>query len=208
MKDIPLGAKVECSDGHCGESGIIILNPETRQITHFVVQDRSLPDQDQRLVPIDQVVETSRNRIRLSCTRAELASMDHFIETYYTHTEKEPQIDWPVDDTVRAVPRATLTEPRYAREEVEQIPPGEIAVRRGTKVAARDGSVGNVDELVVDSETGHISHMVVEVGHLWARKELAVPVSAVDYLFEDTVYLKIGKKEVEALPTVPVKRHA
>jgi hypothetical protein len=49
--------------------------------------------------------------------------------------------------------------------------------------------------------------MVVEVGHLWAKKELAVPVSEVDYLFEDTVYLKIAKKEVEALPTVPVKRH-
>jgi hypothetical protein len=38
MKDIPLKAKVECADGPCGESGIVILNPETRDATHFVAQ--------------------------------------------------------------------------------------------------------------------------------------------------------------------------
>ena len=92
MKDIPLDAQVECADGPCGESGIVILNPETRVVTHFVVQDKALPHRDKRLVLIDQVVETSRNLIRLSCTKAELA------------------------------------------------------VRRGTKVAARDDNVGQVAE--------------------------------------------------------------
>jgi hypothetical protein len=34
-----------------------------------------------------------------------------------------------------------------------------------------------------------------------------VPVSAIDYLFEDTVYLKLDKSAIEQLPTVPVRRH-
>lgn len=207
MTEIPLKAKVECVDGPCGESDIVILNPDTRQVTHFVVQDRRLPDHDQRLVPMDQVVETSHDRIRLNCTRAELASMDHFVDSHYTRTEEEPTIDWPVDDTVRSVPRATLTAPRYAREKVEHIPPGELAVRRGTKVAAKDGNVGQVGELVVDPDSGHISHLVLEEGHLWARKEVTLPVSAIDYFLEDTVYLKLSKQEVESLPAVPIKRH-
>lgn len=207
MKDIPLEAQVECADGPCGESGIVILNPETREVTHFVVQDRALPDREQRLVPIDQVVETSRSLIRLRCTKAELAAMDHFIDTHYEAIHHEPTIDYPVDFTARSVPRATLTEPRYASETVEHIPPGELAVRRGTKVAARDGHVGQVAELVLNPDTGHISHFVLEEGHLWGKKEVTVPVSAIDYLLEKTVYLKLNRKEVESLPTVPVKRH-
>jgi sporulation protein YlmC with PRC-barrel domain len=207
MRDIPLEAKVECAHGPCGESGIVILNPETREVTHFVVQDKALPDRDLRLVPIDQVLETSRNRIRLKCTKSELAAMDHFVETHYAPTHHEPIIDYPVDFTVRSVPRATLTEPRYASETVEHIPPGELALHRGTKVAARDGRVGRVNELVLDPESGHISHLVMEEGHLWGKKEITVPVSAIDYLFEDTVYLKLDKSAIEQLPTVPVRRH-
>ena len=180
---------------------------EMVNLTHFVVQDRSLPDRDQRLVSIDQVVETSRDRIRLVCTKADLASMDHFVDTHYVPAQKEPSIDWPVDYTVRSVPRATLTEPRYDRKKMERIPPGALAVRRGTKVAAKDGLVGHVGELVLDAETGHISHMILQEGHLWAKKEVTLPVSEIDYLLEDTVYLKLDKREVESLPAVPVKRH-
>jgi sporulation protein YlmC with PRC-barrel domain len=134
--------------------------------------------------------------------------MDHFIESHYSPTQHEPSIDWPVDDTIRSVPRATLTGYQFAREMTEHIPPGELAVRQGTKVAARDGTLGHVGELVLNPETGHISHLVLEEGHLWAKKEVAVPVSAIDYLLEDTVYLKLDKREVESLPTVQVKRHA
>jgi sporulation protein YlmC with PRC-barrel domain len=208
MKDVPLGAEVECVDGPCGESSVIILNPETREITHLVVKDRKLPDRDQRLVAVDQVAETQRHSIRLRCTRAELASMDHFLETQYVATQSDPGIDWPVDYTTRSVPRATLTQHRYAMEEVEHIPPGELAVRRGGKVAATDGVVGHVGELVVDPESRHISHLVLEEGHLWAKREITLPVSAVDRLIEDTVYLKFDRQEVAALPAVPVKRHA
>ena len=92
-------------------------------------------------------------------------------------------------------------------ETVEHIPPGELAVHHGTKVAARDGRLGHVAELVLDLDTGHISHFVLEEGHLWGKKEVTVPVTAIDYLLENTVYLKLDKKEVESLPAVPVKRH-
>jgi sporulation protein YlmC with PRC-barrel domain len=207
MIDIPAYAKVECADGPCGESSTIILNPTTREVSHFVVQDKSFPDRDQRLVPVDQVVETSRSLIRLRCTRAELAGMDHFFDSHYTATQKEPAIDWSVDYTTRSVPRATLTGRRYAEETVEHIPPGELAVGRGTRVEATDGHVGHVAELVVDPSSGHISHLVLEKGHLWGKKEVTLPVSAIDFGGEDAVYLKLDRKAIEQLPAVPVRRH-
>jgi hypothetical protein len=207
MRRIPLEAMVECADGPCGESGIVIRNLETRELTHFVVQDRALPDRDQRLVPFDQLVETSLNRVRMKCTKYELAAMDHFVNSHHALIHHEPTIDYPVDFAFRTVPRAALTEPWYASETVEHIPPGELVVGRATKAAARDGRVGHVSELVLDPESGHISHMVMEEGHLRGKEEVTVPVSAIDYLFEDTVYLKLDKSAIEQLPTVPVRRH-
>jgi hypothetical protein len=43
-------------------------------------------------------------------------------------------------------------------------------------------------------------------GHLWGKKEVTIPVSAVDFADADTVYLKLDKKDVKALPAVSVKR--
>jgi uncharacterized membrane protein/sporulation protein YlmC with PRC-barrel domain len=90
--------------------------------------------------------------------------------------------------------------------EEERIPVGELAVRRGTRVAATDGQVGKVGELLVDPTSEHITHLVLLEGHLWGKKEITLPVSAIDRLEDDTVYLKLDKRAVELLPAIPVKR--
>ena len=59
-----------------------------------------------------------------------------------------------------------------------QIPPGELAVRRGTRVEATDGYVGKVDEFVVNPDNGHITHLVMREGHLWGKKDVTIPLSA------------------------------
>ena len=104
-------------------------------------------------------------------------------------------------------PWATPMEVSYVEEVVERIPPGELAVRRGTRVEATDGHVGQVGEFVVEPESGHITHLILLEGHLWAKKEVTLPLSAIDHSEGDTVYLNLDKKAVEALPSVPVRRH-
>jgi len=44
-------------------------------------------------------------------------------------------------------------------------------------------------------------------GHLWGQKDVTIPVSEIDHLEENTIYLKLNKKEVEALPSVPINLH-
>ena len=87
-----------------------------------------------------------------------------------------------------------------------QIPPGELAVRRGTRVEATDGFVGKVDEFLVNPETGHITHLVMREGHLWGQKDVTIPLSAMAESREGTVFLKLTKQQIESLPTVPVHR--
>jgi len=51
---------------------------------------------------------------------------------------------------------------------VEIVPAGELAIHRGDPVRATDGQVGHVGEFIVDSDSGYISHMVLQKGHLGA----------------------------------------
>ena len=66
--------------------------------------------------------------------------------------------------------------------------------------------VGRVDEFLVDRETEHITHLVLREGHLWGQKDVTIPVSEIERIEEDTVYLKLDKEEIERLPSIPVRR--
>lgn len=85
--DIPIDAKVQCTDGDCGKSIFVIANPITRAVTHFVVKDRNLPENPVRLVPVEKIAEVSSNLIRLNCTRAEVAEMQLFATMDYVEEE-------------------------------------------------------------------------------------------------------------------------
>jgi uncharacterized protein YifN (PemK superfamily) len=73
-------------------------------------------------------------------------------------------------------------------------------------VEATDGYVGRVDEFLVNPESGHITHMVMREGHLWGRKDVIIPLSAMGKTREDTVLVNLNKHQIEALPTFPVHR--
>ena len=56
--------------------------------------------------------------------------------------------------------------------------------------------VGKLDELVVDRQSGEITNVLMREGHLWGNKDLVIPVSAIDWVDADTVYLKLDKADV------------
>ena len=61
----------------------------------------------------------------------------------------------------------------------DRVPKGEVGVRRASAVISADGhSLGEVDGFVVDADE-HITHFVLERGHLWGRKEVTIPIGAV-----------------------------
>jgi uncharacterized membrane protein len=90
-----------------------------------------------------------------------------------------------------------------ANAEVEQLA---SAVQPGARVEATDGRVGVVSELGA-AEVGYdASHFVLQEGHLWGKRVVTLPLSAVDRVKGDTVYLKLDKKPIEKLPTIPLKK--
>ena len=56
--DIPINAKVSCSDGLFGQSTHVIIMPTTENITHVVVVNGAYPETGY-LVPVDRIVEST-----------------------------------------------------------------------------------------------------------------------------------------------------
>jgi uncharacterized membrane protein/sporulation protein YlmC with PRC-barrel domain len=200
MIDIPLNAEVECADGRCGRSTCVIINPATQEVTHFVVKEKRLPHTE-RLVPIAWVEGTTPDLISLRRTKDELAKLEPFIATEFVQSERPRYIDIPFAMWPYVVPESMTVPVKHRR-----IPPDELAVRRGAHVRATDGDVGRVDEFLVDSTNGHITHLVLREGHLWNQKDVTIPVSQIDHVLGDTVYLKLDKEAIQSLPAVPVRR--
>ena len=83
--------------------------------------------------------------------------------------------------------------------EEELIPDGEIAIHRGASIEATDGHIGRVEEFLVNPQDKHLTHLVLQEGHFWHKKELTLPISAIARMDEEYIYLKLNKKAVKAL---------
>jgi sporulation protein YlmC with PRC-barrel domain len=195
--DIPINVDVVCGGAVVGRSTYVVLNPDTEKVTHLVVREKGFPHRE-RLVPVSWVVESDRHRIRLRGTLEELEQQEDFIETEFLPGNPDAALPlWPYEP-IPGVAGMVL--------EHEQVPPGELAVSRGARVKATDGNVGRVDEFVVEPVHGHITHLVLRKGHLWGQKDVTVPISQIDHIEDDTVYLKLDRHAVGALPAVPLRR--
>ena len=205
--EIPLQAQVECTDGVFGRSVYVLIDPVADQVTHMVVREAA--SNTEYIVPVDFVVETIVGTIRLRCSKAKLKKMKPFIKTTFIE-EKVPYRNYGSEmyeiGAYYYAPLVTPVMTMKVPEEHQQIPPGELAISRGTRVEAKDGYIGKVDEFLVNPKNGHISHLVMREGHLWGKKDVIIPLSAMGKTQKDTVYLKLDKHQIESLPTFPLHR--
>ncbi|HXV42834.1 MAG TPA: PRC-barrel domain-containing protein, partial [Anaerolineae bacterium] len=200
MKNIPLAAQVDCSDGPAGQSVSVIVNPATHQATYVVVEEKK-HSHTKRLVPVDQITETRPDSIRLRCTLAELAQMELFAVTNYRQVEIPRYAGGEISMSPYQTPEILIIE-----EEQEFIPAGQRVVRRGTKVMATDGEVGQVDDLILDPTTGVVTHFVLREGHRWGQKDVIMPVSAVKSVEAEAVYLNLDQETIHAMLAIPTKQ--
>ena len=200
MTDIPLKAKVTCTDGDGGKSTAVIINPLSQSITHVVVEY----DYTERIVPLEMIAEADHDSIKLSCTTAELGQMPPFKDVQYIGGEEYYPAYMDAAYTSPYV-GSYPADPMFVSEEL--VPAGELAIHRGDPVEATDGHAGHVGEFVIDFESGHISHLVLRKGHIWGKKEVTLGLDLIDRVEDGVVYLNVDKKAVEKLPAVKVKRH-
>jgi uncharacterized membrane protein/sporulation protein YlmC with PRC-barrel domain len=219
-RELPIDAKVLCTDGEVGRLTDVVVDPVRRRVTHLVVRQDALPAREV-LVPAERIAGSSRTEVRLDCTRDEMAGFPEFTETRYVPASS-PEAQAVIADWQMTMATASYDPYGYqplvlpydvtAGGEVpiteERVPEGELTFSRGARVEDRDSQdVGEVEAFVVDPGDETISHFVLRTGHLAGAREVTLPVSTVTRARGGTVRLALTKQEVEALPAVPARRH-
>jgi sporulation protein YlmC with PRC-barrel domain len=214
---LDLGTRVHCSDASLGELADVVIDPVTKRVTHLVVQPAH-EHGEARLIPVGLAGSGGDGdaEIALRCTADEALALAPIERFAYLQLGEHPVDDPDWDVGVRDV----LAMPYYPASGLgdfggydpnvgmtyDRVPKGEVELRRSSFVTSADGhGVGQVDGFAVDDED-HITHVVLERGHLWGRREVTIPIGAVDRLENDTVILNLSKDEVGALPSVRVHR--
>jgi len=215
MAEIPfmIGASVSCSDGACGEVTRVVINPVSCELTHLVVEPAGRSGLG-RLVPVD-LADASDGEIRLRCTMAEFEKLDAAEETQFVPGTRGYAAYGP--EQVLSQPWVSLGGTTGVEGDVvagvsetvtyDAVPLGEVDVRRGDRVHATDGEIGHVEGLVIDPRNHHVTHVLLQEGHLWGRKEVSIPIGAVTGT-EDGIRLNLTKDDVRDLPPVHIDHPA
>jgi sporulation protein YlmC with PRC-barrel domain len=201
MEQFTIGAEVSCADGPCGRLTRVVIDPVAMVVTHLTVDPRH-GHEPARLVPL-ALVESAAGEIRLRCGAAEFDRLAPAEESRFIAGDADVP-DYRTTDVV-FWPHYSYRGARGYLDTAETIPPGELEVKRGEDVHATDGHIGRVDGLVIDPDSHHVTHVLLQEGHLWGRKEVAIPVSAVRRV-ADRIEVSLPKQQVQELPPVDVDR--
>ena len=204
-----IGSEVACSDGPCGKLVRVVVDPVARSLTHLVVEPPHDPA-GARLVPVSLLASAART-IELWVTKAGFEELEAAERTEFIDPLDAAAYGYG-SGQVLALPYFGLGfGPRMGLGgEVaaagtfvfkDRVPLGEVSVRRGDEVAATDGGIGRVRGLVIDPADHHVTHFLLEEGHLWGKKVVAIPIGAVGEV-TDGVRITLSKEEVAALPAV------
>ncbi len=187
--EFEVGADVRCTDGSAGKVAALIADPVARALAHIAVEPEHHPG-DARLVPVGLVGAASPASVELRCSLAELARLPEFSDIEFVPYVRQygdlgDSLAWPLPVIV------------------DHVPPGEVEIRRHEQVHAADGAIGRVEGLVVDGE-GRITHVLLQEGHFWDRKEVSIPIGSVDKIDADGIHVRLSKQEIEDLPELGV----
>jgi sporulation protein YlmC with PRC-barrel domain len=208
-----IGTQASGNDGVVGRLIRVIVDPTVEEVTHLVIEPEHRPDLG-RLVPLDLVeFGGAAGEIRLRCTKAEFENLDPAEDTQYIPSTDAYQGYGPGQISylpyyglgggaiLPGVEVGSGVGPQFVA--TDSVPLGQVEISRGQPVQATDGDIGRVQGLVIDPGSRHVTHVLLQEGHLWGKKQVSIPISAVTST-RDGIQLKLSKQEVQDLPPVDV----
>ncbi len=211
---IELGAPVDCRDGEGGDVADVVIDPRTRTVTHLVVAPHHRHSLA-RLVPIDDIdPDPDWHRLTLRCSVAELRRYPFVEEQAFVRLSEPIDLEegWDVGiEHVLALPYMSAECDSTGANDgaviaFDRIPKDEVEIRRSSNVTSSDGHhLGDVDGFVLDDED-HVTHVVLQHGHLWGKRDVAIPIGLVARTRNDNVLLSVTRQDVGRLPEIRVRR--
>lgn len=217
------GTKVTTYDGKdVGSVDRVVLNPNTKEVTHIVVRKGFLFSED-KIVPMSLIASATDQSVTLRQDAGKLDELPPFEETHYiglgeeeTRTAAYPAglaapfywyaptggwMGYPDYGDQYAYP------PPYPSETIQNIPSNTVALREGASVISADGEhVGSVKRIFTHPGSDRATHFLLSEG-LFFKEQKLVPFGWISKIEEDEVHLNVGAhllKEVPEFHEAPV----
>jgi sporulation protein YlmC with PRC-barrel domain len=205
---LELGTSIRCTDGAAPELVDVVIDSGSSRVTHLVIRPAEHAE-DARLVPIslaNRVEGDGETEISLNCSAADLERFDPVHQYEVLHAGERPNEDPKWDVGVEDI----VVSPNYAPSafgdyvgaldsdvtiSYDRVPKGEIELRHASSVYSADGHhLGSVDGVVVD-DGDRLTHLLLERGHLWWKREIALPAEVIAKFESDMLTLGVTKRE-------------
>lgn len=203
--DLNIGADVYCDEGRCGKLTHVVLDPRTQRVTDLVVEKGFLQKKD-RVIPVSAVSETTGDEIRLHLDSDAFEQFDEFDEESVRMPASGYQGDRYATDEVfylmgryRAVFVTRPVVPVVEHTVHEGVPTKLDVIGAGTVVRNVLDELGEVDHLLIDSETNRITHLVVKTKGLFSDYPV-VPITEVSAIDEEGIFLDMDEEELGEYP--------
>lgn len=217
------GADVYSSEGtKLGSLDRVILDPKTREVTDLIISRGHL-FAAKKIVNMDTIDQAVQDKITLRGPKQDLDDFLDFEETHYVDMDQTenpgsdelpasywyPPTDfawWRVGSPGMATPYIYPAIPTYVAKTKQNIPEGTVALEEGAKVMTQDDKhVGNIVEVVVDTQDNRVTHFVIDEGVLFKDCKL-VPVTWISEIGENEVHLSVESSLLDHLPAYQTER--
>ena len=203
-----IGTDVYCADQPCGTLSQIVVDPESDRVEEIVVDvEGGLLEPMQRyLVPVEDVERASDQGVRLAIDEDTL----HEKVSYEEKEIEKPVPGWGHEEDYRIEHRKfwpgfygiKVGEPAVpVRERTikKGVSVDEAVIGRGTPVRHVIEELGTVDHLLVERETGKISHLVMKERQTLGNY-VVIPASQIKDFYEEGIDVSVSADELADLP--------
>jgi sporulation protein YlmC with PRC-barrel domain len=210
--DVVIGTGVTCTDGTCGRVTRVVIDPVAQALTHLVVGPKPGTGKG-HLVPVS-LAEAGNGEVRLRCTIHEFEALPQAEITEFLDGAKgqwgyaqEDMLSWPYYGLgagaygLGGMGMGISGAPAPAVLTYDRIPQGDSEIHRGDHVHAADGEIGKVQGLVIDPRDHHITHVLLDEGHLWAKKRVAIPSGSIERR-DGAIHALLTKDQIGHLPPI------
>jgi osmotically-inducible protein OsmY len=204
--DFNIGATVHCKNGKFGKLKKLVVDPDSMEITGLVVGKGFFRTED-RIVPVSDVDRATDEYIMLSINDTKLEEYPEYVALLLSSNSPVESRSKSEQKTINSayVAHPYVFGPAGHYSPVLQkkivhanVHPDHEVIGRGTLVHNQKNRIGSIDHLLVDAESGELTHLVINQGLF--SDSLVFPISIAERVNEAGIFLSIDEEEIDQLP--------
>lgn len=204
--DFSFGSHIRWIDGQNGKLKGLVVNPADWQVTDLIVKKGFLVGEQARVVPLALVERATMDHVQLMTNSEEFEQFLPYRQIEYE--EPASTLDQGGGSSGGLFSPHGLygptepTVPMVKKKIREGIVPGQRVIEPKMPVKNAEGKIGAAAQVWVEPESGTVTHLVVHQGMLFSTEKLIVPMSMVESVNEEEIFVPHSNEEllVEALP--------